>query len=79
MAGCITVCAVGGYQVFLDGYWDSAAFVFSYFSVALFPVLFFGWKLIKKTHWKKLTEIDLKGEVAEIEEYTRNFVPQPSK
>jgi amino acid transporter len=35
--------------------------------------------MIKKTQWKKLEDIDLKGEVEEIEEYTRNFVPQPSK
>ncbi|KAK3686502.1 general amino acid permease agp2 [Vermiconidia calcicola] len=79
MAGCIVVCLVGGYGVFLNGYWDTATFIFSYFTVALFPVMFFGWKLLKKTHWKKLHEIDLKGEVEEIEEYTRNFVPQPSK
>ena len=79
MVGCIVVCLVGGYQVFLAGKWDGPTFVFSYFSVGLFPVLFFGWRILKRTHWKKTTEIDLKGEVEEIEEYTRTFVPQPSK
>ena len=70
---------VGGYQVFLNDKWDAPSFVFSYFSVALFPALYFGWKIIWKTKIKKPTEVDLKGEVEEIEEYTRNFVPRPSK
>jgi yeast amino acid transporter len=79
MCGCITLTFVGGYQVFLNDMWDAPSFIFSYFSVGLFPVLFGAWKLIKKTKWRKLEEVDLKGEVEEIEEYTRNFVPQPSK
>ena len=79
MIGCIILTFVGGYQVFLDGMWDAPSFIFSYFSVGLFPALFCSWKLIHRTHWKKLAEIDLKGEVKDINEYTRTFVPQPSK
>ena len=79
MVGCSILTLVGGYQVFLDGYWDTASFIFSYFSVGLFPVLFIFWKFFKRTTWRKLEDIDLKGEVEEIEEYTRNFVPEPSK
>jgi amino acid transporter len=79
MVACSILTLVGGYQVFLDGQWNAPSFIFSYFSVALFPAMFFFWKFFKKTHWKKLEEIDLKGEVEEIEEYTRNFVPEPSK
>ena len=63
MCGCITLTFVGGYQVFLNDQWDAPSFIFSYFSVALFPILFGAWKLIKKTKWKKYHEIDLKGEV----------------
>lgn len=47
--------------------------------IALCPVLFVAWKLIHRTKWKKAHELDLKGEVEEIDEYTRNFVPQPYK
>lgn len=79
MIACIIMTLVGGHHVFLTGQWNAPSFIFSYFSVALFPTLFFFWKFFKHTHWKKLEEIDLKGEVEEIEEYTRNFVPQPSK
>lgn len=67
---------IGGYTVFLSGRWDPAEFVFSYFSAALFPALYFGWKFIKKTRIHKPDHVDLVGEVEEINEYTRNFVPQ---
>jgi amino acid transporter len=47
--------------------------------IFLFPVLFFGWKFIKRTKMKKPEEVDLYQGVEEIEEYTRNFVPTPDK
>lgn len=40
----------------------------------IFPVLFVGWKVIKKTKWIKSHEADLVTDLAEIEEYTANFV-----
>lgn len=77
---CTLVMAfVGGYTVFLPGNWDVPTFLFSYFMIGLFPVLFFGWKFIKKTKLRKPHEVDLKGEVEEIDEYSRNFVPTPPK
>lgn len=45
--------------------------------VFLFPVIFLGWKFIKKTKTVKAHEADLITDLAEIEEYTRNFVPVP--
>lgn len=45
--------------------------------IALCPILFVGWKVIKRTRLRKPHEVDLKGEIEEIDEYTRNFVPQP--
>lgn len=79
MVACLILTLVGGYQVFLNGKWDTPSFIFSYFSVGMFPTLFFGWKLIWRTKFKRSAEVDLKGEIEEIEEYTRNFVPRPSK
>lgn len=70
---------VGGYTVFLPGNWNVATFLFSYFMIGLFPVLFFGWKFFKKTKVRKPVEVDLKGEVEEINEYTKNFVPTPPR
>ena len=75
--GCFVMAFVGGYPVFLA--WDVPTFLFSYFMIGLFPILFVAWKLIKKTKWKKAHEVDLRGEVEEIEEYSRNFVTIPPK
>ncbi|KAF2131662.1 hypothetical protein P153DRAFT_365231 [Dothidotthia symphoricarpi CBS 119687] len=68
---------VGGYTVFLDGQWDVPSFLFSYMMVFLFPVIFVGWKLIKRTKWVKTQEMDLVTDLAEIDEYTRTFVEKP--
>lgn len=77
--GCFIMAFVQGYSVFLPGQWDVPTFLFSYFMIGVFPVLFVGWKIIKKTKWKNAHEVDLKGEVEEIEDYQRHFVPVPPK
>lgn len=46
--------------------------------VMLFPVLVIGWKLIHRTKLHKPQEVDLVTDVAEIDEYERNFIPQES-
>jgi amino acid transporter len=45
--------------------------------VFLFPVLFIGWKLLKRTKFIKAHEVDLVTDLAEIEEYHRTFVEKP--
>lgn len=50
-----------------------------YMMVGVFPVLFLGWKVIKRTKWLQPHEVDLISGVEEIEEYTRNFIPSPSR
>ncbi|KAL2359186.1 hypothetical protein RJZ56_007974 [Blastomyces dermatitidis] len=78
-AGTLTMAFVGGYTVFLPGNWSIPTFLFSYTMIGICPVLFLGWKLIKKTKWLKPHEVDLFKDVAEIDEYTRNFVPTPPR
>ncbi|KAL5334431.1 amino acid permease/ SLC12A domain-containing protein [Aspergillus crustosus] len=68
---------VGGYEVFLPGNWDVPTFLFSYTMIGVFPVLYFGWKLLHRTSIKKIEEIDLTTGVEEIEEYTRHYTPAP--
>lgn len=70
---------VGGYTVFLPGNWDIASFFFSYTSVAAFPVLYFGWKLIHKTTIYPPIKVDLHQDLEEVEEYTRNYKPPPPR
>lgn len=69
---------VGGYTVFLPGFWEVQTFLFSYFMVFLFPVLFVGWKVVKRTRWYAPEEVDLKGEREEIEEVCFFFSFFPS-
>jgi amino acid transporter len=48
--------------------------------IAVFPAIFVGWKLLKKTKWLKPEEVVLRTrEVEEIEEYTRNYVERIPK
>ncbi|KAL3480045.1 amino acid permease/ SLC12A domain-containing protein [Aspergillus californicus] len=67
---------VGGYEVFLPGNWDIPTFFFSYTMIGVFPILYFGWKLIHGTKVRRVEEIDLLTGLAEIEEYTRTYVPE---
>ena len=79
LIGCFIMTFVGGYTVFLPGQWDVPTFLFSYMMIGVFPVLFLGWKLLKRTKWLKPHEVDLQKDLDEIEEYTRNFVERPPK
>lgn len=49
---------IAGYSVFVDGF-HPVDFVINYIVVAVFVVLFIGWKIIKKTKMVPLMEIDL--------------------
>ena len=77
--GCFIMTFVGGYQVFLPGNWDLPTFFFSYTMVFLFPILFVGHKLVRKTKWVRPVDADLRKDLDEIEDYERTFVPQPAK
>ncbi|KND86543.1 General amino acid permease AGP2 [Tolypocladium ophioglossoides CBS 100239] len=81
LVGTFIMAFVGGYTVFLPlpGYRTVADFLFSYTMIPVFPILYVGWKLIHKTHIYKASEVDLQKDMAGIEEYERNFIPQPPK
>lgn len=72
---------VGGYTVFLPlpGMWKIADFLFSYAMIFVYPVLYFGYKFIRKTKIRKPEEIDLFKDLDEIEEYQRNYIPTPPR
>ena len=77
LIGCFVMTFVGGYAVFLPGLFDLPTFFFSYTMIGVFPVLFVGWKFYKKTKWLRPEDVDLRKDVKEIEEYTRDFVEKP--
>ncbi|KAL6909252.1 amino acid permease/ SLC12A domain-containing protein [Trichoderma evansii] len=72
---------VGGYTVFLPlpGMWNVADFLFSYLMIFVYPILYFGYKIIRKTEIRKPEEIDLFKDLDEIEEYQRNYIPTPPR
>ncbi|KAI4290547.1 MAG: hypothetical protein L6R35_000160 [Caloplaca aegaea] len=75
--GCIVMILMNGFTVFIRGNWQITNFFFCYTMVGVFPILYFGWKILKGTKIIKLTEVDLRKDVAEIEEYTQNYIPSP--
>ncbi|KAL6718024.1 general amino acid permease agp2 [Lecanora helva] len=79
LTACFVMTFVGGYPVFLPGMWSIETFLFSYTMIGVFPVLFIGWKLLKKTKWIKPEEADLLKDVEEIDEYTRNYTPNEAR
>jgi yeast amino acid transporter len=47
--------------------------------IGLFPVLYIGWKLLKKTRLNMPHEVDLHHNLDEVDAYERTFVPIPPK
>ena len=76
LIGCFIMAFVGGYEVFLPGNWDVPTFLFSYMMIFICPVIFVGWKILKKTKWLKPTEVDVIGEREAIDEYQRSYAPK---
>lgn len=65
-----------GYTVFLRGQWDVPTFLFSYMMVGVFPVLFVGWKVLKKSQWRRPEEVDLLTNKAEVDAYELDPIPK---
>lgn len=72
----ILICGAYGYTVFKP--WDVESFFRNYTMQILAPILFFGWKFVKKTKWLKPMEVDLKWEAPLIDAYEARFTePAP--
>ncbi|CAH0014436.1 unnamed protein product [Clonostachys rhizophaga] len=54
----IILVIISGYTAFLKPF-NVATFITSYVVIVIFLVLYVGWKLIKKTTWVKLEDMDL--------------------
>ncbi|PFH61577.1 hypothetical protein XA68_16927 [Ophiocordyceps unilateralis] len=81
LVGTVVMAFVGGYKVFLPlpGFWNLADFLFSYAMIPMFPILYFAWKLAHKTRIHKPEEVDLFKGLAAIDEYERQYMPQPPR
>jgi amino acid transporter len=68
--------------VFTYGYssfkpWSVDDFFIYYTMLILAPVLYIGWKLLKRTKWVKSSEVDLIWEAPTIDMYESMFVDPP--
>jgi len=73
----IIVVFVYGYTTFKPGNFTADSFLTYYFMVLLAPVLFIGWKLIRKTQWIKPHEVDLVWDAPLIDAYEASFTTPP--
>ncbi|OTB00466.1 hypothetical protein M426DRAFT_267556 [Hypoxylon sp. CI-4A] len=64
-----TIVCVYGYSVFVPGMWDIASFFTYYTMVLVAPVLYFGWKIVKRTKFVLAEEADLTWDRPWIDEY----------
>ncbi|WOO78255.1 Proline-specific permease [Vanrija pseudolonga] len=67
-----------GWTVFVKGGWNVQEFLSAYFGIALFAVLFTGWKIKHKTKMVKLKDMDFDSRVEEfdkLDEYYRENPP----
>jgi amino acid transporter len=68
---CVVTCY--GYPVFLPGRWAIDTFFTCYLIVLVAPLLFFGWKLFKKTKFVKPLEADLVRQKPVIDAYEDSY------
>ncbi|KAK4703898.1 hypothetical protein P7C70_g2309, partial [Phenoliferia sp. Uapishka_3] len=72
-----TVTDVLHFSVFLRGGWDTPDFFFAYTMLILFPILFVGWKIIKRTTYVTSMTMDLTSYINEPEFDEMAYVDPP--
>lgn len=72
--GAFVVTLTNGYDVFLNGGWDVASFLFAYGSPIFFAAVFIIRKAIHRTPFVKPAEADLWSGLEEIEEHEASLV-----
>ncbi|KZV62415.1 amino acid permease [Peniophora sp. CONT] len=63
----IVVCFFSGFRVFLKGRWDTATFVTTYLPLILFPILYIGSRIWKRTPPVSAAAMDFYTGIEEIE------------
>lgn len=73
------IILLNGYTVFLKDNWNTSSFFAAYITLPIFVGCWVGWKLVKKTRWIPLDEIDYDTGRREIDEQealdNERFVP----
>jgi amino acid transporter len=79
MCVCLFICFFSGWAVFLKGNWAQDTFVTNYLPLVLFPVLYVGAKLWKRTPYARPLEMDFVTNIAEIEADVYDEPPPKNK
>lgn len=58
---------ISTYTLFIPGGWDVKSFLFSYLMLFIDAAIFVGYKLIKRSKWKRAKDIDLVSGLREVE------------
>ncbi|KAK7417301.1 hypothetical protein QQZ08_011681 [Neonectria magnoliae] len=56
-----------GYGVFINGHWSFSGFFTAYFAIFFFLIIYFGWKIVKRTSFIKAEDMDFHTGLAEVE------------
>ncbi|KAI1271298.1 histidine permease [Xylaria sp. FL0933] len=75
----IIVEGIFGYVVFVPGHWSVAAFFPPYTMAFVTIILYFGWKIVKRTKFVKPHEADLVWEKPQIDAYEATFTEPPTR
>ena len=62
--------------MFLKGQWDTATFVTNYLPLALFPLLYAGARVWRRSHFVRPLDMDFVTDVAEVEAASYDEPPQ---
>ncbi|KAI0814253.1 histidine permease [Xylaria sp. FL0064] len=75
----IIIEGIFGYVVFVPGHWSVAAFFPPYTMAFVTIILYFGWKIVKRTKFVKPLEADLVWEKPQIDAYEATFTEPPTR
>ncbi|KAL0580286.1 hypothetical protein V5O48_001703 [Marasmius crinis-equi] len=75
----LLICILSGWKVFLKDSWATDTFVTNYLPLILFPILYFGAKIWRKTRIVRASEMDFVSGLAEIEAESYEEPPPKNK
>ncbi|CUM68250.1 uncharacterized protein PRCAT00005971001 [Priceomyces carsonii] len=70
---------INTYTIFLPGLWDVKSFLFSYLMLFIDAAIFIGYKIIKRTKWRKASEVDLQTGLKEVDLHEEQFYQELEK
>lgn len=76
--GTTIMTLILGYNLFIDGKWDITSFFLNYTMIGVVIVTFVGWKVLKRTSYRRpgTADLGLNGLKKEIDDYEASIGPQ---